>query len=172
MYNEDNYQFCRPYLLPNESILWKGRPEKGNIITKREFIMIPFSVMICGFSLFWESMALKSGQIFPVIWGLPFVAIGLYMLFGRHIQAAYLRDKTFYVVTNKKMIIKKGNKINLYNGCDLPPMEVEIHKNGNGTILFYEEVYSRRGRRHSTYIALENLKDVALAQNAVSSMER
>ena len=171
MYSVDNYQFCNPYIIPGESILWRGKPEKGNIITKREFILFPFSLMICGFSVFWELLALKSGQLFPVLWGLPIVAIGIYMLVGRYIQTAYLRNKTYYVITNKKIIIKKGNRINMYNGCDLPPMEVEIHKNGNGTILFYEDVYTRRGHRRSNYIALENLKDVALAQHAVSCME-
>lgn len=172
MYYVDNYQFCKPYIIAGESILWKGKPEKGNIFTSRELILFPFSLMVCGFSLFWEYLALQSGQLFPVLWGLPIVAIGIYMLIGRYIQTAYLRNKTFYVITDKKLIIKKGNKINMYNGCDLPPMEVDIHKNGNGTILFYEEVYTRRGRRRNTYIALENLKDVTLAQNAVSSMER
>lgn len=171
MYYTDPYQFCRPYLVPGESILWKGRPEKGNIITSRETILIPFSLMICGFSLFWEYMALQTGQLFLIFWGLPIVAIGFYMLFGRYIQAAYLRNKTFYVITNKKLIIKKGNKIQMYHGCDLPPMEVNIHKNGNGTILFYDEVHTRRGRRQTTYIALENLKDIASAQNAISMME-
>lgn len=167
----DNYQFCRPYIIVGESILWKGKPEKGNIFTRRELVLLPFSLMVCGFSLFWEYMAMQTGQLFPILWGLPIVGIGIYMLVGRYIQAAYLRNKTFYVITNKKVIIKKGNRISMYDGQDLPPMEVEIHKNGNGTILFYEDVYTRKGRRHSAYIALENLKDVAQAQNALSMME-
>ena len=167
----DNYQFCRPYIIAGESILWKGKPEKGNIFTRRELVMLPFSLMVCGFSLFWEFMAMQTGQLFVILWGLPIVAIGIYMLIGRYLQSAYLRSKTFYVVTNKKIIVKKGNRISMYDGQDLPPMEVEIHKNGNGTILFWEDVYTRRGRRRSTYIALENLKDVAQAQNAISMME-
>lgn len=167
----DNYQFCRPYILPGESILWKGKPEKGNIITRRETILFPFSIMVCGFSLFWEFLALQSGQLFPVFWGLPIVCIGIYMLIGRHIQTAYLRSRTFYVITNKKLIIKKGNRITMHDKQDLPPMEVEIHKNGNGTILFYEQVYTRRGYRSNTYVTLENLKDFMQAQNAINMME-
>lgn len=167
----DNYQFCRPYIITGESILWKGKPEKGNIFTRRELVLLPFSLMVCGFSLFWEYMAMQTGQLFPILWGLPIVGIGIYMLIGRYIQAAFLRNKTFYVITNKKVIVKKGSRISMYDGHDLPPMEVEIHKNGNGTLLFCEDVYTRRGRRRSTYIALENLKDVAQAQNAISMME-
>ena len=168
----DDYQFYRSYLIPGESVLWKGKPEKGNLFTKRELIMIPFGVFWLGFCLFWESIAIQSGQLIAIIWGLPFVAIGFYLLFGRFIQSAFLRDKTFYVVTNKKIIIKRGSRSKMYNAQDLPPMEVEIHKNGNGTILFCEETYTRRGRRHHTYIILENLKDVAYAQNAISQMEQ
>ena len=172
MYSVDIYQFCTPYIVPGESILWKGKPEKGNLFTSRELVMIPFSLMFCGFSVFWEYMALQTKQLFPVIWGIPFVCIGLYLLIGRFLHAAFLRNKTFYVITTKKIIVKKGRKISMYDGRDLPPMEVEIHKNGNGTVFFCEEVYTRRGRRHNTYIALENLKDVAMAQHAVSSMDR
>lgn len=169
----DNYDFSRPYLISDEYILWKGKPEKGNIFTSREFIMIPFSLAWLGFSLFWEMAAIRSGApFFFALWGLPFVGIGLYMLFGRLIHTAYLRDKTFYVITNKKIIIKQGNKIKMHDGRDLPPMDIEIHKNGNGTILFSEEVYTRRGSRHRIYFMLENIADIAQAQNAISMMER
>ena len=172
MEHMDNYQFCRPYLIPGESILWKGKPEKGNLITSRDIVMIPFGLFWLGFCLFWESMAIRSGQLIAIIWGLPFVGVGIYLLFGRFIQAALLRGKTFYVVTNKKIIIKSGRRIRMHDARDLPPMEVEIHKNGNGTIMFCEETYTRRGRRHHTYIMLENIKDIAYAQNAISQMDR
>lgn len=168
----DAYQFPNNYLLPGESILWKGRPEKGNIFTRRDAVLLPFSVMVCGFSLFWEYMAIQSGQPFIMLWGLPVVCIGTYMLIGRYIHAAYLRNKTYYAVTNKKIIIKKGRKISMYHRQDLPPMEIEVHKNGNGTILFYEQVHTRRGYRHTTYITLENLRDFLYAQNAINQMEK
>ena len=170
-YRQD-FDFCLPYLVEGEQILWQGRPEPGNIITRRDIVMVPFGIMWLGFSLFWETAAVKSGAhwFFP-LWGLPFIAVGLYLLFGRWIHTAYLRDKTFYVVTSKKIMIKQGSRISMHDGRDLPPMDIEIHKNGNGTILFVTEVY-RRGRRHRTYFELANLRDVAQAQNAISMMER
>ena len=172
----DPYDFCRPYLLEDEYILWKGRPERGNIFRQGDWMVVIFAVMWLGFSLFWEFSALQSvmsggGSLFLALWGLPFVAIGLYLLFGRFLQTAYLRDKTFYVITNKKIMVKSGRKITMRDGKDLPPMDVMIHRNGNGTILFSETYYTRRGS-HRTYFMLENLKDVARAQNAVSQMER
>lgn len=169
----DDFAFCRAYLVEGEQILWKGKPEKGKVFHKQDIIMIPFSVFWLGFSLFWEFTAIKSGApMFFSLWGLPFIAVGIYLLIGRHIMSLYLRNKTFYVVTNKRLIIKKGNKLQMCNASELPPMEVQLHKNGNGTIIFWQEVYVRNGRRTNTYMMLENLSDVARAQNAISSMER
>ncbi len=173
MEHTDNYSFCKNYIVGDEYILWKGKPEKGHIFHKSDIVLVPFSLFWLGFSLFWEIGAFKSsGSLFFALWGLPFVAVGVYLFVGRYIMALYLRNKTFYVVTNKKLIIKKGNKLEIRYAKDLPPMEVQFHKNGNGTITFWEEVYTGRGRRHNTFLMLENLSDVAKAQNAIDSMER
>lgn len=168
----DGDQFYRPYLVNDEYVLWTGRPEKGNIFTKHSAVLMIFGAVWLSFSLFWEIMAIKSKVVFMMLWGLPFVGIGAYLLLESPIRAAYLRNRTYYVITNKKIIIKKGSKIEMHDGRDLPPMDIEIHKNGNGTILFSEDVYTRRGRSHRIYFMLENLADIAQAQNAVSSMER
>lgn len=170
-YNND-YQFSSSYLLPGEYITWKGRPEKGNYLSPYDIFMIPFSIIWLGFAVFWEIGATETGIPFMMLWGLPFIAIGLYMAFGRFIHAAYLRDKTYYVVTNKKLIIKKGNRTTIYDGKDLPPMTLRMHKNGNGTITFSETMYYRRGRRYNNFFALENIKDPIHAQSAISSIER
>ena len=66
-------------------------------------------------------------------------------------------------------MIKRGNRIAMYDAWDLPSMSIRIHKNGNGTIVFQETVYGT-GRRSSTrYFALENFEQ---AQNAISRMDR
>lgn len=169
----DEYSFANRYLVGDEYILWKGRPERGNIVTSSDKIMIPFSIMWLGFAVFWEMTAITSGApFFFALWGIPFVGIGIYMFAGRFVYKAYLRDKTFYIVTNKKIIIKQGNKITMKDGRDLPPMDIEIHKNGNGTIYFAAQIGTRKGWHNHVYCILENLVDVAQAQNAISQMER
>ena len=47
----DPYDFCRPYLLEDEYILWKGRPERGNIFRQGDWMVVIFAVMWLGFSL-------------------------------------------------------------------------------------------------------------------------
>ena len=168
----EGFQFCNAYILPGEHILWRGRPEKGKYFSGQDFIMIPFSIFWLGFSLFWEVAAIQSGIPFMMLWGLPFVGIGIYLLFGRYLHAACLRSKTFYVVTNKKLIIKNGNRITTYQTQDLPPMTLRMHNNGNGTISFTEAVRYRGGRSYHNYFALENIPDPVKAQIAINSMDR
>lgn len=141
----DHYDFCKPYISDNEYILWEGAPEKGFTFTSRDLVMIPFSLFWLAFALFWEfSVITSTSSLFMAIWGLPFVGVGIYLLFGRFIQSICLRNKTFYIITNKKLIIRSGGKIKLYQAEDIPPMDIHLHKNGNGTILFWQESYHRR----------------------------
>ncbi len=168
----EEYDFYKKYLVDGEYVLWEGKPEKGNIFNPAEIPLMIFSVVWLAFSLFWELTVIKSGA--PIIfslWGLPFIAIGVYLLVGRFIQKVLLRNKTYYVITNKNIIVKAGSKIKIYNGSDLPSMDIEIHKNGNGTIIFYQDVYIRRNSRYNNYFMLENIADVTQAQNSINRME-
>ena len=169
----EGFEFCRPYLAENEYVLWKGRPEKGNLFTGREMVILPFAVMWLAFALYWEYQAFQGvGSWFAILWGLPFVAVGIYLLAGRFAAAAYLRGRTFYVITNKKIIIKKGGRIVMYDGKSLPPMNLVIHKNGNGTLTFGHQIYTRNGYRSSVSFTIENIPDVVQVQNALEMMER
>lgn len=172
MTNLDNYNFCKPYISDSEFILWEGAPEKGLTFTSRDLVMIPFSLFWLAFALFWEFSAIRStGSLFMVIWGLPFVGIGIYLLFGRFLQTIYLRNKTCYIITNKKLIIRTGSKVKIYRSADLPPMNIQHHRDGTGTILFWEAGYGR-GRRYGTFFSLDHIADVVGAQNAISRMEQ
>ena len=42
------------------------------------------------------------------MWGIPFVAVGLYMVFGRFFADAKQRSKTYYGVTSERVIIVSG----------------------------------------------------------------
>lgn len=171
MTNLEHYDFCKPYIMDDEYILWEGAPEKGVSLTSRDIVLLPFSVIWLGFALFWEYLAVTtSGSLLMMVWGLPFIGVGLYLLFGRFLQTLYLRDKTFYIITNKKLIIRTGSKVKIYRSADLPPMNIQHHRDGTGTILFWEAGYSH-GRRYGTFFSLDHIADVVGAQNAISRME-
>lgn len=81
----DHYDFCKPYISDNEYILWEGAPEKGLTFTSRDLVMIPFSIFWLAFALFWEfSVITSTSSLFMAIWGLPFVGVGIYLLFNKN----------------------------------------------------------------------------------------
>lgn len=171
MEQHNDYIFVTAYLTPGENLVWKGRPEKGNLFLPSDIFISLFGLFFLGFSLYWEYSVLQSGNTFMIFWGLPFIAIGAFLTFGRFLYKAYMRDKTFYAVTNKKLIIRSGRRTMIYHGKDLPPMTIHIHADGNGTIVFTETVVRSRNTQANTF-SLENLRDFVLAQQAIDAIER
>lgn len=173
----DEYSFAAQYMIGDEYILWKGKPEKGKLITGADIFTILFSIVWCGFAIFWELTAIASGApFFFAMFGLPFVGIGLYLVFGRFIHKAYMRKRTYYVITNKKIIRLRGKRIEMLDGKCLPGMRVHAHLDGSGTIQFGEVIRYRRGGKtytdssHVFYI--ENVANVMQVQQAIDMMER
>jgi hypothetical protein len=104
----------QPELMPGESIHWAGAPNPTVIFHSDDWATIPFSVMWTGFTVFWEAGALgywgkepRQGEpnTFMVLWGIPFLVIGNYMLWGRFFIDAWLKRRTFYAVTNRRVLV-------------------------------------------------------------------
>ena len=174
----DEYGFARAYLVPGESILWKGKPGKGHLLTPQDAFMIPFSIFWFGFAVFWEVGVLTSGApFFFGIWGIPFILIGLYMLFGRFLHTAYLRKHTAYVITNKKIIRKKGKRVDMLGAGNMPSTHITTFADGSGNIRFGEyNMYYRRnsfdGFQNSAPFMMENVPDVVRVHQIIGTMER
>ena len=74
-----------------------------------------------------------------MLWGIPFVLIGLYIVFGRFIVDAMSRAKTFYGVTNERVIIVPGlfsRQVKSLNLRSLTDVSLSERSDGSGTILF------------------------------------
>jgi hypothetical protein len=140
-------------LLNGEKVLWKGSPNPKKIFTKADFLLIPLSIMWGGFAVFWEYSILSiRAPFFFKLWGIPFVLIGLYFIFGRFFWKAYRKSKTLYVVTNKRVFIIY-KKINSYSISTeyldrLTSIDKDQNQRGEGTIII--------GNRTNIYALFEN----------------
>jgi len=106
------YDKFQDELLKDEQIQWTGQPETSVLFSRADIFLVPFSFMWGGFTIFWEAGVLftrsESGQgapFFFALFGIPFVLMGLYMIFGRFIWKNYRKKRTYYAVTNKRIIV-------------------------------------------------------------------
>lgn len=180
MYN-DEFENFRKLIAPDEHVLWKGKPDEGLQLSSGDYFMIPFSLLWCGFAIFWEFMAITGGApFFFCLFGIPFVCIGCYMVFGRFIWSAYVQKRTMYVITNKKIIRKRGNKIDFLNASAMPPMHTVVHKNGNISIYFLTHNLRYRGGNASFMstgmdhgqFSLLNISDFSRVEYAINNMDK
>ena len=170
----DDFAFARPYLSAGETILWRGKPEKGHLLGPQDVFMIPFSIFWCGFAIFWFISALRAG--FFALFGIPFVCVGLYITVGRFIHLAWKRKNTAYVITTAKIIRKVGNRVDMLDAKTMPAIHVIARTDGTGTIRFGQPIYYGRRRRYNGIdpseglFTLDNIPDVARVQQILHSI--
>ncbi|MBY6155197.1 aspartate carbamoyltransferase catalytic subunit [Vannielia litorea] len=169
----------------DEEILWQGRPNGGVVVRSKDAFESLFGLFFAGFAVFWISMASSMRppsnapfifQIFP-LFGLPFLAIGLYMVFGKYFWRAYVRRHTNYTLTNKRGFIATevfGNrKLKSYPLTD----RLELEQTAQGdTLWIASQQFTRRNkngfnRTYTKRIGFELIEDggrvMGLARKAV-----
>lgn len=155
----------------DEYILWSGKPSRIHLFNGQDLIMIPFALFWLSFSLFWEWQVIQSRQsIILCVWGIPFVMIGVYLLLIRPFYQASVTRRTYYAITNKQLMIKQGEKISFYTASQLPPFSLKVHRDGTGSLYFYETYY-RNGRSRTYSFGLKYIEDYAGAQNALRRLQ-
>lgn len=128
-------------LSPSEKLLWQGQPRQGMVMRGSDAFTIPFSLLWCGFAVFWEATALSAPNTpaFFVLWGIPFVLVGVYLVIGRFFVEARQRANTHYAVTSERVIIVSGvfaRKVKSLSLSTLTDLSVSEAKSGEGTITF------------------------------------
>lgn len=127
-------------LSADEKLLWSGQPRSGIRLRATDVFLIPFSLLWCGFAIFWETMVISSGApLFMKLWGIPFVAIGIFFVVGRFMWDAKTRQNTYYGVTNERVIIVNGlfaRRTKSLNLRTLSDISLTERSDGSGTITF------------------------------------
>ncbi|AZO52552.1 MAG: PH domain-containing protein [Mesorhizobium sp.] len=119
-------------LLPRERILWSGIPAQGVLFAGRDVFLIPFSLLWCGFAIFWTySASMQGAPLFFDVWGAMFICIGLFFVFGRFAVDAWLRRRTSYAVTDKRILIMRTAPFANFTSIDLERLP-DIQLSGEG----------------------------------------
>jgi hypothetical protein len=141
-------------LMPGEKLVWMGSPKTGFMLTARDGFLIPFSLMWGGFAIFWEWSVLHIARgngpdLFFDLWGVPFVLIGLYMIFGRFFVDVWARAHTAYGVTSQRILILRDGPFGKFTALAidrLPELSLDERADGRGTIRFAagDNIFGRR----------------------------
>ncbi len=124
----------------DEHLLWSGQPAQGIRFHPRDLVMVPFSLAWGGFAIFWEwSVARTNAHWLFMLWGVPFVLIGLYLIVGRFFWDAWERSRTYYGLTNRRvMIVTAGRrtKVQSLELVTLGETVLSTSSDGSGSIQF------------------------------------
>lgn len=135
----DIEQSLRPELAPGERLLWSGQPAQGIRLRVADALLIPFSLLWGGFAIYWEVSVLSmEAPGFFALWGIPFVLVGLYIIFGRFLTDAAVRKRTYYGLTNRRILIVSGLFSRTVRSLELRTLpEINLRDGGaTGTITF------------------------------------
>jgi hypothetical protein len=127
-------------LLPGERILWAGRPLRHRVFRRTDVLLVPISLLWCGFVVFCESGALSSGvPFFVAILGAPLVLFGLYLVAGRFVVRVISPRRTRYTITDRRVLVHSGySGGRLITGYlnSLPPPVIAEEPDGAGSLAF------------------------------------
>ena len=140
-------------LLPDEDVLWQGKPILWKLFNAYDLFLIPFTVFWCSIALPMLYSGIRSGN--PILILFPHAWIGLYMLFGRFIYKTVRKQHTWYVITNKRILLCTnlfGKHVQTFNLNHLPALSKAVGFGGIGNITFDEPGQKTWwNRRRSTY---------------------
>jgi hypothetical protein len=139
-----------PVLQPDETIVWRGRPDPRRIFSRSDLYLIPLTILLailCVPNLSTTSLGL--GIFAPLILVLYLIAIliALYLLVGRFVYKRETRACTYYAVSDRGVLTANtlwGVRIRSQPFADLATPRLDM-RGRTGTISFV------RGRDSSSW---------------------
>jgi hypothetical protein len=130
----------RPWLLAGERLLWAGRPKRGLALRWADLYLVPLSLLWCAVTFGLHGGVRIAESDFSSPWlAIPLAALGLYLLAGRFLFDAFLRSRTFYAVTDHRVLILRAGPSGGLRSIDieyLPLLELSEDRGPRGTIVF------------------------------------
>ncbi len=133
----------------DEHLIWTGKPYPGLMLRFNDFLLVPVSMLSCFVSFLTAKIlfvhcnttGFHSVSLIPDVFffpaGLGFILVGLNMVLGRFFIDSMRRWRTYYAISNKRVIIvstlfKPTTRSYFLN--DLNSAKVVERRDGSGTI--------------------------------------
>lgn len=131
---------------PGEVVRWEGKPDRRSFVLRGSWLLIPLSIVVLGPALLVAAMvSLDEAPLFVVLLLIPNVAFGLVLSVGRFWAASRVAARTFYLVTDRRVMIQTGAFRTRYTEIpltDLPDPQLTEQPSGIGTIAFGKQARS------------------------------
>ncbi len=137
-------------LLPEEKVVWTGRPKIRAIFHSMDWIFVLFGLCmifacyIVGYLAIGNlnyvirvSTSVPLAYYFPFVIVIPFFIFALYLVIGRKITMIFVKKNTIYVITNMRVIIVNkcfGAKFRSIENTKIKSVKSLIKKSGYGSI--------------------------------------
>ena len=176
----------RSQLSAGESLLWSGEPKQGLLFRPSEIYIIPSSLLVTGFAVLWNVAVWNSDapSYFRLFGVLPIV-YAIYWLIVRFFVDAWQRSKTFYGVTNERVIMISGifsRTVKSINLATITDISLSERPNASGTITFGPEddvsdwrsklPFETRNNRVPTYPTLDSIPNAKRVYDIIRDAQR
>src|SRR5947209_8518762 len=102
-------KIVRSQLSGSERLLWFGQPRQGIFFRLTDIFAIFFLLIWISLAAIWEIAAIQGNQpLFIQLMVIPFAFFGLFLVLNNFFTDVWRRKKTYYGVTNERIIIISG----------------------------------------------------------------
>ena len=138
--SRDATEIVNAQLAPGEQLLWVGRPKQGFAIRASDLLFIPFTTLWL-IGAIWISIALlRQDGVASLRFTFPFILFGAAFIISRFWFDAKLRGRTFYGVSDRRLIIITywlGQESDFVNLKELLELRYTHRSDRTGTLEFF-----------------------------------
>ncbi len=175
MSQKDEYDFCKPFLKEDEYVVWTGKPGRGHLLSQSDIGAIVFGIvmLVIGLLCGWFFYVKLEAGLRTALWFGIFVVFGILLAIMPALSNASIRNKQRYVITNRRILIRKQMGVLAFAGEDLPQMKTREYRDGKITISFGRVAVDEK-KFHTTIFdfLLEKVSDLAGSGKSESAMKK
>ena len=128
-------------LTTGEQVIWSGKPAGGLFFRAQDIFVVPFTLIWLIFAVGMSAGAASflGASVFSLLFVGFFLGIGLFMLIGRFLLDMWLRRRTHYALTDRRILILRTGPFPRATSIGLnaiPEAQLRLLSGGRGTIRF------------------------------------